>query len=159
MNNRSMLLAAALASAFTANLSFCQQAVKAAETVIKRLSGQELAEYRKKLASLRTMPGSELVGGITWVGGSSAGGSYRVVTYSRIEPRGADAPHDHLASMTYKDLPSAVRGYENMQADFTKTHPTKSWIGAVDEWGTNVAVGKTIVSRIIASVSKNVTRR
>lgn len=46
-----------------------------------------------------------------------------------------------------------------MQEDFLKVHPGKSWVGAVDEFRGNVTNRKTVVSRIIASVAKNVTRQ
>lgn len=167
------------------------------DALLKKISGLDPAEYRKRLASLREPLGTELVSGIAWAGGSSPEGSYRVVAYGKLEPRraaahreaaastwqpvlgaaakegkflawsswsyvfprGMDAPHDILDAITYKDLPSAVRGYTNMQADFLKVHPGKSWLGAVDEFRGNVTNRKVVLSRIIASVSKNVTRQ
>ncbi|NWF84642.1 MAG: hypothetical protein HXY18_12515, partial [Bryobacteraceae bacterium] len=169
----------------------------ALDALYKKITAMDPAEYRKRLNSLRELLGTELVRGIAWAGGSSPEGSYRVVTYSRLEPRraaahreaaastwqpiyaaaakegkilawsswsyvfprGMDAPYDILGATTYKDLPAAVRGYTNMQADFLKVHPTKSWVGAVDEFRGNVTNRKAVVSRIIASVSKNVTRQ
>lgn len=167
------------------------------DALSKKISGMDPAEYRKKLASLREPLGTELVRGIAWAGGSSPEGSYRVVAYSKLEPRraaahrvaavstwqpiyaaaakggkvlswsswsyvfprGMDTSYDILGATTYKDLHSAVRGFTNMQEEFLKVHPGKSWVGAVDEFRGNVTNRKTVVSRIIASVAKNVTRQ
>lgn len=169
----------------------------AADAVIRKVTGMEPAAYRKKLDTMREAVGSELVRGIAWAGGNSVEGSYRVVSYGKLQPhraaahreatvstwrpvyaaavndgkilgfsawsqvfpRGADAPHDVLRAVTYKDLPSAVRGYQGMQADFTKAHPNKSWISTVDEFRDNVTTRNTVVSLILASTSKNVTRQ
>ncbi len=76
-----------------------------------------------------------------------------------VFPRGTDAPLDLLSTMTFDDLPSAVRGYLANAADFQKVHPNANFVSAVDELRDPRRVTKTLVSRIIASVSKNVTRQ
>lgn len=80
-------------------------------------------------------------------------------TWGYIFPRGSDTPHDLMTATTYKDLPSAVRGYLASSADFMKVHPDGGYVNAVDELRDSRKTSKTMVSRILASSSKSVTRQ
>jgi hypothetical protein len=169
----------------------------AADGVIKKVTGMEPADYRKKLAGLREALGTELVRGIAWAPGDTPDGSFRVVSYLKAEPRrasafrddsrqvwqpvmaaavrdgkfinwsswsyvfprGADTPYDLITATTYKDLPSAVRGYTATAADFLKVHPSGGYVSAVDELRDSRKITRTVVSRILATSTKPVARQ
>lgn len=80
-------------------------------------------------------------------------------TWGYVFPRGENTPYDLLTAASYTDLPSAVRGYTASAADFLKVHPSASFVSAVDELRDSRKVSRTVVSLIIASSSKNVTRQ
>jgi hypothetical protein len=71
-----------------------------------------------------------------------------------VFPRGADTPYDALTSMTFKDLPSAVKGLEGMDAAFAKAHPGVSMVGAIDALRDTRKVTRTVLSRILVSAQK-----
>ena len=55
------------------------------DSIMKKVSGMEPAEYRRKLASLREPLGTELIRGIAWTPTTSPEGSYRVTSYAKAE--------------------------------------------------------------------------
>jgi len=80
-------------------------------------------------------------------------------SWSYVFPRGADTKYDLLNAATYKDLPSAIQGYLPSAADFSAAHPDGNLVSAVDQLRGARKTSKVMVSRIIATASKNVTRQ
>jgi hypothetical protein len=81
----------------------------AADAVIRKVTGMEPAAYRKRLASLRTALGSELARGIAWAGGNTPEGSFRVVSYGKLEPRRTTAYREAVISTWQPVYAAAVK--------------------------------------------------
>lgn len=80
-------------------------------------------------------------------------------SWSYVFPRGGDTPHDQLTATTFKDLPSAIQGYLPSASDFAAAHPDVNYVSAVDQLRGTRKMSKAMVSRIIATAQKNVTRQ
>jgi hypothetical protein len=80
-------------------------------------------------------------------------------TWSSVFPRGEGTPYNALTATTFKDLPSAVRGFTPSASDFHKVHPNASFISAVDQIRDLRPLGTVVVSEIIAASQKSVTRQ
>ncbi len=80
-------------------------------------------------------------------------------SWSYVFPRGTDTQYDMLTATTFKDLPAAVQGYLPSAADFSAAHPDANLVSAVDQLRGARKMSKAMVSRIIATAQKNVTRQ
>jgi hypothetical protein len=70
-----------------------------------------------------------------------------------VFPRGEGVHHDLIFTLTFKDLPSAVKGYSVTPATFARFHPNASYIGASDATRELRTIRKTFLTRVLFRVA------
>jgi hypothetical protein len=81
----------------------------ALDAATRKVTGQDPVEYRKKLNTLRTVVGSELIRGVAAARGSSQEGYYRVTTYAKLTPQKGAAYRAQTAAVWQPVYESLVK--------------------------------------------------